>query len=184
MQRAELASLRKSGTDEEFTEFELNMVELAMRWDQGSNDPEIRKIAQAKALQLELGGKKVREDSMRGLVRRREEDVGESSRSRGDISTMGDTGQAKKKQKNQAAKNIDNILLEFSEGMKSEKEELKEIERKQDQKHEDLMQGILGLAEEIREQSDRRSHDAFLEREVRKDELVLILEALRKDNEI
>lgn len=160
------------------------MVELAMRWDQGSNDPGIRKIAQAKALQLELDGKKVREDSMRGLVRRREEEVGEGSGSRRDSSTTGDTGKAKKKQKNQAAKNIDNILSEFAEGMKSDKEELKEIERKQDQKHEDLMQGILGLAEEIREQSDRRSHDAYLEREARKDELVLILEALRKDNEI
>ena len=30
------------------------MVELAIRWDQGSNDPGIRMIAQAKALQLEL----------------------------------------------------------------------------------------------------------------------------------
>lgn len=160
------------------------MVELAIRWDQGSNDPGIRKIAQAKALQLELDGKKVREDSMRGLVRRREEEVGEGSGPRGDSATTGDTRQAKKKQKNKAAKNIDNILLEFAEGMKSDKEELKEIERNQDQKHEDLMQGILGLAEEIREQSDRRSHDAYLEREARKDELVLILEALRKDNEI
>jgi len=159
------------------------MVELSIRWDQSSNDPGIRKIAKAKALQLELDGKKVREDSMRGLVRRREEEVGQSSGCRG-ISTTGETGQAKKKQKNQAAKNIDNILLEFAEEIKTDKEELKGIERKQDQKHEDLMHVILSLAEEIREQSDRRSHDAYLEREARKDELVLILEALRKDGEI
>jgi len=46
------------------------------------------------------------------------------------------------------------------------------------------MYGILGLTEEIREQSERRSHDAYLEREARKEELAMILEALRKDNEI
>ena len=121
---------------------------------------------------------------MRGLVRRREKEVGEGSGSRGDSPTTGDARQAKKKQQNQAAKNIDNILLEFAEGMKSDKEELKEIVWNQDQKHEDLMQGILNLAEEIREQSDKRSHDAYLEREATKDELVLNLEALRKDSEI
>ena len=159
------------------------MVELSIRWDQSSNDLGIRKIAKAEALQLELDGKKVREDSMRGLVRRRGEEVGQSSGSRG-ISTTGESGQVKKKQKNQTVKNIDNILLEFAEEIKSDKEELKEIERKQDQKYEDLMHGILSLAEEIREQSDRRSHDAYLEREARKDELVLILEALRMDGEI
>ena len=101
---------------------------------------------------------------MRGLVRRRKEEMGEGSGFRRDSSTTGDTRQAKKKQKKQAAKNIDNILLEFAQGIKSDKEELKEIERSRDQKHEDLMQGMLGLAEEIREQSDRRSHDAYLER--------------------
>ena len=38
--RAELDSLKKSGTNEEFGEFELNMIELATRWDQSSIDPE------------------------------------------------------------------------------------------------------------------------------------------------
>ena len=50
--------------------------------------------------------------------------------------------------------------------------------------HEDIMLGILGLTDEIREQSERCSHDAFLEHEARKEELAMILEALRKDNEI
>jgi len=157
------------------------MVELATRWDQSSTNPETRKQAQEKAVQLERDGKRVREDSMRGLVRRREEEEGEGSGLGGD--RVG-TGGGKRKKKNQAAKNIDNILVEFTEGIKSDKEELKEIERKQEEKHEDLMRGILGLTEEIREQSEMRSHDAYLEREARKDELVLILEALRKDNEI
>jgi len=37
------------------------------------------------------------------------------------------------------------------------------MERKQEEKHEDLRRGILGLTGEIREQSERRSHDAYLE---------------------
>lgn len=61
---------------------------------------------------------------------------------------------------------------------------LKELERKAEKKHEDIMFGILGLTDEIREQSERRSDDAFLEGEARKEELAMILEALRKDNEI
>jgi len=46
------------------------------------------------------------------------------------------------------------------------------------------MRGILGLTDEIREQSERRSHDEYLEHEARKDELVLILEALHRDGDI
>ncbi|KAG0644696.1 hypothetical protein HOY80DRAFT_1028335 [Tuber brumale] len=180
--KAELASLRKSGTDEEFGEFELNMVELATEWDQASTDPVIRKLAQLKAAQLELDGKKVQEDTMRGLVRRREEELGGSSRSDG--SAVSTQVPAKKKQKNRAVKDVDSLLLGFAEGMENDKEELKEIEKREDQKHEDFLQRILGLTEEIREHSERRSHDAFLEKEARKEELVLILEALRKDNEI
>jgi len=61
---------------------------------------------------------------------------------------------------------------------------MKELEAKQNQKHQDVMGGILGLTDEIREQSEWRSHDAYLEREARKDELVLILEALRRNGEI
>ena len=155
------------------------MIELATCWDQSSMNPETRKQAQEKALQLERDGKRVREDSMRGLQRRREEEEGEGSRE-----ARLRTGGGKRKKKNQAAKNIEDILVEFTEGIKSDKEELKEIERKQEEKHEDLMKGILGLTEEIREQSEMRSQDAYLEREARKDELVLILEAVRKDNEI
>ena len=79
---------------------------------------------------------------------------------------------------------MNGILVEFVEGVKSGKEEFKEIEREQEGKHEDLMREILGLTEEIREQSEMRSHDAYLEWESPKDELVLILEALRNDNEI
>ncbi|KAG0134990.1 hypothetical protein HOY82DRAFT_537120 [Tuber indicum] len=158
------------------------MVELSTRWEQASTDPAIRKLAYEKAAQLELDGKRVRHDSMRGLVCRREEEGSTSSGSDG--LRVGGVPPPKKRQKNQEGKDIDNLLLEFAAGIKNDKEELKEIERKQDQKHEDLMQGILGLTEEIREQSERRSHDAYLEREARKDELVLILEALRKDNEI
>ena len=90
----------------------------------------------------------------------------------------------KKKQKNADCKSVDKILLDFSEGMKKDEEELREIERRQDEKHDDLMHAILGLTDEMREQMERRSHDAYLEREARKDELILILEALRKDNEI
>ena len=127
------------------------MVELATRWDQSSTNPDTRKQAQEKALQLERDGKSVREDSMRGLVRRREEEEGEGSR--GASERLGTEG-GKRKKKNQLAKNIDDILVEFTEGIKSDKEELKEIERKQEEKHEDLMRGILGLTEAIREQSE------------------------------
>ena len=76
------------------------------------------------------------------------------------------------------------MLDDFAEGIRENKEELRELEVKQDQKHQDLMRGILELTNEIREQSERRSHDAYLEREARKDELAMILEALRKDGEI
>ncbi|KAG0133618.1 hypothetical protein HOY82DRAFT_604263 [Tuber indicum] len=177
----ELRLLQKSGTNEEFGEFELNMVELATRWDQSSTDPATRKLAQAKAAQLELDGRRVREDSMWGLVRRREEELN-SARGAG----SGIEVPATKKPKNALAKNVEKVLEELAAEMKEDKEELKELEAKQHQKHEDFMRRILGLqvTDEIREQSEHRSHDAFLECEARKDELVLILEALRKDGEI
>ncbi|KAG0644748.1 hypothetical protein HOY80DRAFT_938778 [Tuber brumale] len=147
-----------------------------------STDPETRKLAQEKAIQLERDGKRVREDSMKGLVRRREEKEVDESGS--DALRTGAAALVKKKQKNEEVKKVDSILLEFTEGLKSDKEELEEIERREDKKHEELMRSILGLTKEIRDQSEKRSYDAYLEREVRKEELVLILEALRKDNEI
>jgi len=150
------------------------MVELATRWDQSSIDPTTRILAQEKAARLEKDGRRVRDDSMRGLVRRRDE---------GGDSLEG-TIQATKKPKNSAMKAVEKVLEEFTAGMDEDKEEMRELEAKHDQKHEDLMRGILGLTDEIREQSERRSHDAYLEREARKDELVLILEALRRDGEI
>lgn len=178
--KAELASLKKSGTDEEFGEFELNMVELATRWNQSSVDPTTRRLARLKATQLELDGKRVREASMRGLVRRREE----KEESEAAVGSEDLRGKRKKKEKNESVKSIEKILGDFAEGVEEDKKELKEMERKADEKHEDFMYGILELTEEIREQSERRSHDAFLEREARKEELAMILEALRKDNEI
>lgn len=150
------------------------MVELATRWDQSSIDPTTRRLAQEKTARLEKDGRRVRDDSMRGLVRRRDE---------GGDSLEG-TIQATKKPKNSAMKAVEKVLEEFTAGMDEDKEEMRELEAKHDQKHEDLMRGILGLTDEIREQSERRSHDAYLEREARKDELVLILEALRRDGEI
>lgn len=68
--------------------------------------------------------------------------------------------------------------------MQEDKEEMKELEANQDQKHEDLMRGIFQLMEEIRESSERRSHDTYLKREARKGDLVVILEALGQDGEI
>ncbi|PWW73651.1 hypothetical protein C7212DRAFT_365755 [Tuber magnatum] len=170
---------KKSGTNEEFGEFEHNMVELATRWDHSSTDPAIQRIAQAKAAQLELDGQRVREDLMRGLVRRRDEER-DSSGGAGSSAAV----PASKKPRNGLAKNVEKVLEELAAEMKEDKEELKELEVKQNQKHEDLMRCILGLTDEIREQSERRSHDAYLEREARKDKLVLILEALRKDGDI
>lgn len=140
-------SLKKTGTDEEFGEFELNMVELSTRWDQSSIDPDTRKLAQVQAAQLELDGKRVREDSMLGLVRRREEEekyLSDSATGGGRTST-----EPKKRAKNLSAKNVDKILIDLAEGMEEDKREMKEIEEKADQKHDDLMYGILGLTEEI-----------------------------------
>jgi len=154
------------------------MVELATRWDQSSIDPTTRKLAQEKAAQLEIDGRRVREDSLRGLVRRREEGEGSAG------NTRSGAVRATKRQKNSAAKRVERVLDDFAEGIREDKEELRELEVKQDQKHQDLMRGILELTDEIREQSERRSHDAYLEREARKDELAMILEALRKDGEI
>ncbi|RPA88699.1 hypothetical protein L873DRAFT_1796515 [Choiromyces venosus 120613-1] len=155
------------------------MVELATRWDQCSTDPETRKIAQQKAEQLEMDGRRVREDSLRGLVRQWEEDEEESS-----LGGRGTATPAKKKKKNSSAVNVDKVLLEFREGLQRDEEELREIERKQEEKHQDLMHAILGLTDEIGEESEYHSHDVFLEREAWKDELILILEALKKDHQI
>ena len=114
---------------------------------------------------------------MRGLVRQWEEEQGEGS-------NIGAGRQRKRTKKQSIGKSVDKILAEFTEGMEKDEENLREIEEWQEEKHQDLMHAILGLTDEIRESSERRSHDAYLEREARKDELVLILEALRKDNEI
>lgn len=153
------------------------MIELTARSDQCSTDPDTRKLAREKAAELELDGKQVRDDSMRGLVRQWEEEEGEGS-------NIGTGRQRKRTKKQSIGKSVDKILAEFTEGMEKDEENLREIEERQEEKHEDLMHALLGLTDEIRELSERRSHDAYLEREARKDELVLILEALRKDNEI
>jgi len=155
------------------------MAELATRWDQSSIDPETRRLAHEKAERLERDGRRVQEDSMRGLVRRRVE-AGDTPEG----SAGGTAAPPTKRPKSSAMKAVEQVLEEFTAGVKEDKEEMKELEAKQDQKHEDLMRGIFELTEEIRESSERRSHDAYLEREARKDELVLILEALRRDGEI
>ena len=148
------------------------MVELATRWDQSSTDPEMRKLALKKASELEADGRRVQEDSLRGLVRQRDENPDQEANS------------TWKKAKKGGGKIVDKILQELAEGMREDQEEIKELEKKQDKKHEELMKGITYLAGEIREQSEQRSHDAYLEREARKEELAMILEALRKDGEI
>ncbi|KAG0634847.1 hypothetical protein HOY80DRAFT_1058800 [Tuber brumale] len=89
-----------------------------------------------------------------------------------------------KKPKNKAVKDVKGLVDEFIAGMRDDKEELEELQAKHDQKHEDLVRGILGLTDKIYEHSECRSHDAFLEREARKEELAMILEALQKDGEI
>jgi hypothetical protein len=155
------------------------MVELATRWDQSSIDPTTRRLAQEKAAQLERDGRRVREDSMRGLVRRRDEG-GDTP----DGTIGGAAAPPTKKPKNAGMKAVEKVLEEFTAGLQEDKEEMKALEAKNDEKHEDLMRGILELTNEIREQSELRSHDAYLEREARKEELVLILEALRRDREI
>ena len=155
------------------------MVELATRWDQSSIDPTTRRLAQEKAERLERGGRRVREDSMQGLVRRRDEGAASL-----DSAGEGATAPLTKKPKNAAMKAVEKVLEEFITGMQEDKQEMKEMEARQEEKHEDLMRGILELTNEIREQSELRSHDAYLEREARKEELVLILEALRRDGEI
>ncbi|RPA96552.1 hypothetical protein L873DRAFT_1791540 [Choiromyces venosus 120613-1] len=83
-----------------------------------------------------------------------------------------------------SAVNVDKVLLEFREGLQRDEKELREIERKQKEKHQDLMHAILGLTDKIREESEHHSHEAFLEHEAWKDELILILEVLRKDHQI
>jgi len=153
------------------------MIELTARWDQCSTDRDTRKLAWEKAAELELDGKRVRDDSMRGLVWQWEEEEGEGS-------NIGAGRQRKRTKKQSLGKSVDKILAECTEGMEKDEKNLREIEERQEEKHEDLMHAFLALTDEIRESSARQAHDAYLEREARKDELVLILQALRKDNEI
>jgi len=154
------------------------MVELATRWDQSSIDPTTRKLAQEKTAQLEIDGRSVREGSLGGLVRRREEGEGSAG------NTRSGAVRVTKRQKNSAGKSVESVLDDFAEGISEDKEKLRELEVKQDQKDQDLMRGILELTNEIREESERRSHHAYLEREAGKDELAMILEALRKGGKI
>ncbi|KAG0123941.1 hypothetical protein HOY82DRAFT_618511 [Tuber indicum] len=48
---------------------------------------------------------------------------------------------------------VEKVLEEFTAGMREDKEEMKELEAKNDQKHEDPVRGILGLTDEIYKQS-------------------------------
>jgi len=137
--------------------------------------------AQQEAAQLKQDSKRVRDDAMMGLLRQREEKCEGSDMRVGEgraVMVM------KKRQKNSECKSVDKVLLEFNENMKKDKKEFREIERRQDEKHDNLMHAILGLTDKMPEQMECRLHDTYLEREAQKDELVLILEALRKDNEI
>ncbi|KAG0131189.1 hypothetical protein HOY82DRAFT_539547 [Tuber indicum] len=119
------------------------------------------------------------EDSMRGLVRRRNEELYgcEGASCSTDVWPT-------KKPKNTVAKNVEKVLLELATTLMEDKEELEELQAKPEQKSEDLMLFILGLKDEIKEYSEHWSHDAYFEREPRNDKLVLILQALSKDGEM
>lgn len=124
------------------------MVELATRWDQSSIDPTTRRLAQEQGEWVERVGRRVREDTMRGLVRRRDEDAASL-----DSAGEGATAPPTKKPKNAAMHGVGKVLEEFTTGMREDKQEMKEMEARQEEKHEDLMRGILELTNKIREQS-------------------------------
>ena len=57
----------------------------------------------------------------------------------------------KKSQKNADCKStsINEVLFDISDGRKKDEEELREIERRQDEKHDNLMHVILGLTDNV-----------------------------------
>jgi len=96
------------------------MAELATRWDQSSIDPTTRKLAQEKAARLERNGRRVREDSMQGLVRGQNESE-DTSKDTGGCTFAPPT----KKPKNATMKVVEKVLEEFTAGMREDKEEMK-----------------------------------------------------------
>jgi len=97
------------------------MIELTTRWNQCSTDPDTGRLARQKAAELEMHARQVQDDSMPGLGWRLKEEEGEGSNTRA-------CRERKRKQKQSLGKRVDNILAEFTEGRKKDKEKLREIE--------------------------------------------------------
>jgi hypothetical protein len=162
-----LHSLQKTGTDEEFGEFKLNMVEIATRWDQSSTNPRLRVEANAKAQQLERDGKKVRDDSMRGLVRKRDKKVStshhprknsySSDASESTITIAPSSKKPKKAPKDAAAKRSDKVLNFAMDDIEDGKRKFEQLEEKENRRHGELVVELKRLSEEMeRDREERR----------------------------
>jgi hypothetical protein len=182
-----LHSLQKTGTDEEFGEFKLNMVEIATRWDQSSTNPRLRAEANAKAQQLERDGKKVRDDSMRGLVKKRDEKVStshhprknsySSDTSESTITIASSSKNLKKAPKNAAAKRIDEFLDFVMDNIENGKRKFEQLKEKENRRHGELVVGLKRLSEEMERDLEERRQQAEADRQARREELYSLVNA-------
>lgn len=105
-----MRSQQKTGTNEEVDQFIQDMDEVVVRWDQSSVDPIVREQAVEKAKKLEADGLKVRDDTLRGLVRKRDEAV-QKAREDGESPPP----LQKKAKKNETARRVDAVITEMEE---------------------------------------------------------------------
>lgn len=136
--------LQKIGVNEEVDRFIQDMDELVIRLDQGSTDLSVRQEAVTEARALEENGQIVKDASLRGLLRKRDEIwVG------GDSGSEVESDCLKKKRKNEAAIKIDEVLDQFNRD--DDSTVLQHLQEVEDRHHSELVSGLKSLADELKE---------------------------------
>lgn len=146
------------------------MDELVIRWDhwQGSIDPSVRQVAVERARRLEGEGQVVRDASLRGLVRKRDEIRAQSDTEESEEEN--EQSRSTKKRKNDTARRINEVLDDLAREEDADNAVLMELRDVEAKHHSELVSGLKTLAEELKEDRLARKEEADRERELRKQE--------------
>ncbi|KAI5839383.1 hypothetical protein DFP73DRAFT_598662 [Morchella snyderi] len=119
-------SLQKTGANEEVNQFIQDTDELLIRWDQGSIDPSVRQVAEEQSRRLEGEGQVVRDASLRGLRRKRDETI-EQSGGEASEEELDEQSRPTKKRKNDTARRINMVLDDLAREEDSDNAALMEL---------------------------------------------------------
>lgn len=156
-------------------QFVQDMDEIVIRWDQSSIDPVIRKEAVEKAQKLEADGQQVRDDSLRGLVRKRDEVARKAKEEGKSLSPP-----PKKAKRNEVARKVDVIIGEMEKENKKDEEIVKKMQEIENQHHADVIASLQSLTRELKEDRLERYEEAKREKDIRRQEWLEMMRVLAR----